>query len=123
MAARLDVVGFPPLALVSRVPSYAGTAPVWYLPRMQGRGGFGGAGARGAAHARFGNRVILLMAMKRPGTGALIAVLFGAVSLMNMALNGRLEALRAVDVVQLIGTGMCFGAAIVGIVTILRRGR
>ena len=59
------------------------------------------------------------MAMKRPGTGALIAVLFGAVSLMNMVLNGRLEALRAVDVVQLIGTGMCFGAAVVGIVTIL----
>jgi len=63
------------------------------------------------------------MAMKRPGTGALIAVLFGAVSLMNMALNGRLEALRAVDVVQLIGTGMCFGAAVVGIVTIMRKRR
>ena len=63
------------------------------------------------------------MAMKRPGTGALIAVLFGAVSLKNMALNGRLEALRAVDVVQLIGTGMCFGAAVVGIVTIMRKRR
>ena len=61
------------------------------------------------------------MAMKRPGTGALIAVLFGAVSLMNMVLNGRLQALRAVDVVQLMGTGMCFGAAVVGIVTVLRK--
>ena len=40
-----------------------------------------------------------------------------------MALNGRLEALRAVDVVQLIGTGMCFGAAVVGIVTIMRKRR
>ena len=44
-----------------------------------------------------------------------------AVSLMNMTLNRRLEAFRAVDVVQLIGTGMCFGAALVGIVTILRK--
>ena len=65
--------------------------------------------------------MILLIAMKRPGTGAIIAVLFGAVSLMNMTLNRRLEAFRAVDVVQLIGTGMCFGAALVGIVTILRK--
>ena len=65
--------------------------------------------------------MILVIAMKRPGTGAIVAVLFGAVSLMNMALNRRLEAFRAVDVVQLIGTGMCFGAALVGIVTILRK--
>ena len=65
--------------------------------------------------------MILVIAMKRPGTGAIVAVLFGAVSLMNMALNRRLEAFRAVDVVQLIGTGMCFAAALVGIVTILRK--
>ena len=65
--------------------------------------------------------MILLMAMKRPGTAMVITALFGAVSLMNMALSGRLEAVRAVDVVQLIGTGMCFGAAIFGIVTILRK--
>ncbi|MGA2591001.1 MAG: hypothetical protein ABSH32_13865 [Bryobacteraceae bacterium] len=59
--------------------------------------------------------------MKRPGTGALITVLFGAVSLMNMAFTGRLEVFRAVDVVQLIGAGMCFGAALVGIVAMLRK--
>ena len=64
--------------------------------------------------------MILVIAMKRPGT-AIVAVLFGAVNLMNMALNRRLEAFRAADVVQLIGTGMCFGAALVGIVTILRK--
>jgi len=62
-----------------------------------------------------------LMAMKRPGTAVLICLSFGAVSLMNMALNGRLATLRAVDAVQLIGTGMCFGAALAGIVTILRK--
>ena len=61
------------------------------------------------------------MAMKRPGTAVFICVAFGAISLMNMALNGRFETLRPVDVVQLIGTGMCFGAALVGLVTILRK--
>ena len=40
---------------------------------------------------------------------------------MNMALKGRFEGMRAVDAVQLIGTGMCLGAALVGIVTILRK--
>lgn len=67
-----------------------------------------------------GDVVIVLMTMKRPGAAVFICLSFGAVSLLNMVLNGRLEALRAVDVVQLIGTGMCFGAAVVGIVTILR---
>ena len=73
------------------------------------------------AHRRYGGGVIVLMAMKRPGTAVLICLSFGAVSLMNMALNGRLATLRAVDAVQLIGTGMCFGAALAGIVTILRK--
>jgi hypothetical protein len=62
-----------------------------------------------------------LIAMKRPGTAAFICVAFGAISLMNMALKGRFEGMRAVDAVQLIGTGMCLGAAFVGIVTILRK--
>ena len=45
--------------------------------------------------------------MKKPGTAVLLGVWFGAI---------RLEAIRAVDVVQLIGVGMCFGVALVGIV-------
>lgn len=80
-------------------------------------------GPRLASVRATGNRVILLMPMKRPGTGAFVCALFGAVSLMNMAFSGRLGAFRAVDVVQLIGTGMCFGAALVGLVTILRKRR
>ncbi len=63
------------------------------------------------------------MAMKRPGTAAFITALFGALSLMNMALNRRLESVRTVDVVQLIGTGMCFGVALVAIVYVLRKRR
>jgi hypothetical protein len=38
-----------------------------------------------------------------------------------MAARARFEAIRAVDVVQLIGAGMCFGVALVGIVIILRK--
>jgi len=67
--------------------------------------------------------VIFLVAMKRPGTGAFVAGAFGVVSLMSMASGGRLVPLRTVDVVQLIGTGMCFGAAIAGIVAMLQKRR
>jgi hypothetical protein len=59
--------------------------------------------------------------MKRPGTAVLIGVSFGAISLINMAARPRFEAIRTVDVVQLIGVGMCFGVALVGIVIILRK--
>lgn len=65
--------------------------------------------------------MILLMAMNRPRTAVFIGVSFGAISLINMAASARFEAIRAVDVVQLIGAGMCFGAALVGIVIILRK--
>lgn len=65
--------------------------------------------------------VVLSMAMKRPVTATFITVVFGAVSLMNMTLDGRLAAFRAVDVVQLIGTGMCFGVALAGLAAILRK--
>jgi hypothetical protein len=57
--------------------------------------------------------------MKKPGTAVLLGVSFGVINLMSMA--ARLEAIRVVDVVQLIGVGMCFGAALVGIVTMLRK--
>jgi putative effector of murein hydrolase LrgA (UPF0299 family) len=37
---------------------------------------------------------------------------FGLVSLFNVLGRPSLQAVRAVDIVQLISTGMCFGAAI-----------
>ena len=49
----------------------------------------------------------------------MLGVSFGAINLMSMA--ARLEAIRAVDVVRLIGVGMCFGVALVGIVIMLRK--
>ena len=57
--------------------------------------------------------------MKKPGTAVLLGVSFGATNLMSMA--ARLGAIRAVDVVRLIGVGMCFGVALVGIVIMLRK--
>jgi hypothetical protein len=57
--------------------------------------------------------------MKKPGTAVLLGLSFGAVNLISMA--ARLEAIRAVDVVRLIGVGMCFGLALVGIVIMLRK--
>ena len=47
----------------------------------------------------------------------MLGVSFGAINLMSMA--ARLEAIRAVDVVRLIGVGMCFGVAPAGIVIML----
>ncbi len=41
---------------------------------------------------------------------ALVAI--GAVGLMNVVERPQFEMVRTVDVVQLIGTGMCFGAAL-----------
>jgi hypothetical protein len=57
--------------------------------------------------------------MKKPGTAVLLGLSFGAINLISMA--ARLEAIRAVDVVRLIGVGMCFGVALVGIVIMLRK--
>lgn len=41
---------------------------------------------------------------------------FGLLSLMTMLARPSLAAIRAVDVVHLLGTGMCFGGAIVALV-------
>jgi len=45
---------------------------------------------------------------------------FGIISALAMLSNPRLESVRAVDMVHLLGTGMCFGAAIVALVFYLR---
>lgn len=46
---------------------------------------------------------------------------FGVLSLLTMFARPTLAAVRAVDIVHLIGTGMCFGGAIVAYVA-YRRG-
>lgn len=48
---------------------------------------------------------------------------FGLVSLLSMLSRGGLANIRAVDVVHLIGTGMCFGGAIFALAGYLRSRR
>ena len=45
-----------------------------------------------------------------------VLVSFGALSLLAMLTRPSLATIRAVDCVHLIGTGMCFGGAIVALV-------
>ncbi len=50
----------------------------------------------------------------------MIGVFFGAMSLIRMADNPRLEGVRTVDELQLISVGFCFGMAFAGILSLLR---
>ena len=49
-----------------------------------------------------------------------VPLLFGLMSLTNVLTRPSMQAVRAVDEVQLIATGMCFGAALVAFVYFLR---
>jgi hypothetical protein len=51
---------------------------------------------------------------------AAVLAVFGLASLFRMLGKPSFETVRLVDAVQLIGTGMCFGAAIVALVLLLR---
>ena len=52
-----------------------------------------------------------------------VLIVFGVMSLFSMLSRPSLATIRAVDVVHLIGTGMCFGAAIVALGVHLRSRR
>ena len=52
---------------------------------------------------------------------SIVLVVFGLVSFFNLLRRHGLDAMRTVDVVQLLGTGMLFGAALVNVVPLLRR--
>ena len=60
---------------------------------------------------------------RRFGRVFFVLLVFGLVSFFRMLGKPSLETIRTVDVVQLIGTGMCFGAAIVALVLFLRSPR
>lgn len=49
-----------------------------------------------------------------------VLVAFGMVSALSMLSRPSIANIRAVDVVHLVGTGMCFGGAIVALVVYLR---
>ncbi len=52
-----------------------------------------------------------------------VPLLFGLLGLARVFGNPRLAAIRTVDIVQLLGTGMCLGVAIAGMATLLQRPR
>ena len=44
-----------------------------------------------------------------------IPIVIGSVGLMNLMHQPRFETYRTVDVVQLLGTGLCYGVALVAL--------
>ena len=50
----------------------------------------------------------------------LVVTFFGIMNLLHMVSSPAWANIRAVDVVRLIGTGMCFGVAIVSLVAYFR---
>ena len=52
-----------------------------------------------------------------------VLAVFGLSSLLSMLGKPSFETIRPVDAVHLIGTGMCFGAAIVALVFFVRSSR
>ncbi len=59
--------------------------------------------------------------MRKPRAAAGMGLLFGFISLMNFSRNPGFASVSALGVVELIGAGMCFGCAIAGIATLLRK--
>ena len=53
----------------------------------------------------------------------IIPLLIGCVGFYRVTQSPSFEMYRAVDIVQLLGSGVCFGAAMVGVIFMLRGGR
>lgn len=53
-------------------------------------------------------------------SGIFVPVSVGLIGLYNVASKPRFETFQSVDVVQLIASGMCFGAALVVLVMFFR---
>ena len=49
-----------------------------------------------------------------------VPIIIGSVGLMNLMHQPRFETYRTVDVVQLLGTGLCYGVALVALIMLLR---
>jgi hypothetical protein len=52
-----------------------------------------------------------------------VPFLFGIMSFVSMIGRGRLAAYAGPDILQLIGTGMCFGVALTGLIVLVRARR
>jgi hypothetical protein len=54
------------------------------------------------------------------GSAIFAPIIIGSVGLVNLMHQPRFEAYRTVDVVQLLGTGACYGVALFALVLLLR---
>ncbi len=52
-----------------------------------------------------------------------IPLLIGFIGFYRVTQSPTFETYRAVDIVQLLGSGVCFGAALVGVIFVLRGAR
>ncbi|HVT96142.1 MAG TPA: hypothetical protein VHE33_01460 [Acidobacteriaceae bacterium] len=50
-----------------------------------------------------------------------LVVIFGSLGLMNLSGKDRFKSYRTVDVVQLLGIGMCYGVALMGVGMLIRK--
>ena len=53
--------------------------------------------------------------MRKRGAVAAVLLIVGLIGLLQASRNPRFAAFHTVDVLQLIGTGMCFGVALVAL--------
>jgi hypothetical protein len=63
------------------------------------------------------------MKRKQLTMAILIPVLVGSTGLIHLMTQPRFESFRAVDVVQLTGSGVCFGVAMTALFALLRSKR
>ncbi|MGC1106539.1 MAG: hypothetical protein WA876_08370 [Candidatus Acidiferrales bacterium] len=54
-------------------------------------------------------------------TSILVLIVIGSVGILNLSQRPRFQAFHAVDVLQLLATGMCYGVALAGILALLRK--
>ena len=52
--------------------------------------------------------------------GVFIPLFFGSIMFFNVVSQPRFEAIRSIDVVRLVASGMCLGVALVSIAVFLR---
>lgn len=62
------------------------------------------------------------MARKKGALGAsiLVLILIGSIGFVNLSHQARFQAFHAVDVLQLVATGMCYGVALAAIFSLVR---
>lgn len=56
-------------------------------------------------------------------TGVFVPLFIGLVGFFDLTQRPRFASIHAVDVVQLLACGMCFGIALTGLIEFLRRPR